>query len=1159
MKTLILKIIPLLFILILPGIGFAQTITTTAGTVTYCPGVVVVPVNVTNCNGVGAISLALNYNNTVLTYTGYQNVHAALSGGMLIVNSTGSKVIMSWASTTPANVGNNVLIEFTFTGIPGASSMTWDTQTQGNCEFSDSNGNILPASFVNGTATVRQQPLINTDPVDKVVLVGQNTSFSVSAIATGITYQWQLSTDGGTIYNNLSNNSTYSGVTTASLGITSVQLSMNGYKYRCVVSGTCPPPVTSNPGTLTVVNPITTTLPTTSICPGNIVVPVTVTNFTAVAAFSLAFSYNASVLTYTGYQALNGALSGGSFIASAVDGKVYMSWSSSTGVTFGNGTIVEVLFANATGTSPLTWDTQTTGNCEYSYENGSPITSVFVNGSITTYGVPAIVTHPTNKTIAKGQNTSFSITASGSGLSYLWQLSTNGGSSYSDLANGGVYSGVTTATLNITGAPLSMNGYLFRCRVSGTCTPQAFSNPGLLTVLPNIITTCQSASICPGQLVIPVNVTDFISVGAFSMVLQFNSSVLTYTGYQNLNTILNGGSFAANAVAGYVYISWSRTTAATLSNGAVLIELKFNGVTGSGNLTWDTQTPGSCEYSDVTGVIYYSTWINGSVTVYQPPQVTSNPTDKTIYSGGSTNFSITATGTGLGYQWQESTNGGLNWNNLSNSTPYSGVYTATLSINPASQTMNGYRYRCYVTGTCTPYVYSESALLTVTLPAITTTAQSVSNSCSGTLEIPVNVTNCNNVGAISLVLDYDSAKLDFDGYDGIHPELSAGMLIINDNGSQILLSWASTDPAVIGSGMLIRYHFQAEAGISTTLSWNTQSEGNCEYSDISGTVITSFYVNGTISVAANALIADAGNDVTINPGGSTQLNGTVTGGTGPYDFLWTPSTGLSDPEIPNPLCQPASTTTYTLAVTDFNNCTSTDQVTVTISAPVVTLNLKIMLEGPFVTSQMNTLLNSNGIIPLEQPYGISPWFYTGAEAVPGIPDPDITDWILVELRQTSGGPETATSGTRIARKAGFLLNDGHVVDLDGASNLQMNANITQNLYVVVWHRNHLGIMSANPVTQAGGVYTYDFTNSSAKAYGGTLAQKQLATGVWGMISGDGNGDGMVDTSDKAALWGSQVGKAGYLSGDFNMNAQVNNQDKNDKWLMNTGFNSQVPD
>jgi hypothetical protein len=62
-----------------------------------------------------------------------------------------------------------------------------------------------------------------------------------------------------------------------------------------------------------------------------------------------------------------------------------------------------------------------------------------------------------------------------------------------------------------------------------------------------------------------------------------------------------------------------------------------------------------------------------------------------------------------------------------------------------------------------------------------------------------------------------------------------------------------------------------------------------------------------------------------------------------------------------------------------------------------------------------------------------------------------------------------------------------------------------------------------------------------------------------MISGDGNGDGMVDTSDKAALWGSQVGKAGYLSGDFNMNAQVNNQDKNDKWLMNTGFNSQVPD
>lgn len=1159
MKTLIIKIIPLLFIFILPDYGFSQTITTTAGTVTSCPGEIVVPINVTNFTGVGAISLALNYNNAVLTYLGYQNANAALTGGMLIVNSTGSKVIMSWASTTPATIGSGVLIEFRFTGVPGTSTMSWDTQTSGNCEYSDSNGNILPASWVNGTVTVQQNPQINSHPPDKVVLVNQNTSFSVTAIATGISYRWQLSTDGGGSYGDLSNGGLYSGVTTSNLSVSSVLLTMNGYKYRCKVSGACTPVAYSNPATLTVINPVTTTLPTTSVCPGNIVVPVTVTNFTSVAAFSLTFSYNLSVLTYTGYQTLNTALSGGSFIAGAVDGKVYMSWSSANPVTMTDGTIVEILFNNATGASGLTWDTQTTGNCEYSYADGSPITSVYVNGNITTYGVPTVVTHPQNSTIANGQNTTFGIAATGTSLTYLWQVSTNGGSSYSDLANGGVYSTVTTATLHITGASTAMTGYMYRCKVSGTCSPIVYSNGGLLTVLPNVVTTCGTVSTCPGQLVVPITVVDFTNVGSFSMALQFSSSVLTYTGYQNLNTALNGGNFVANAALGTVFLSWTRLTAATIGSGGTLIELKFNGLPGASSLSWDTQTPGNCEYTNTTGIVYFSTWVNGNATVYQPPQITSNPTDKTIYGGGSANFSVTATGTNLGYHWQESTNGGMNWSNLSNTPPYSNVNTATLSINPADPAMNGYRYRCYVTGTCTPYVYSESALLTVTPMAITTYAQSITNSCSGNLEIPIGVTNCTNVGAISLVLEYDPTKLTWDGYSDANPELSAGLMLVTDDGSHIRLSWASTDPAQIGNGVLILFKFKSLTGISTTLSWDTSSEGNCEYSDINGTVITSFYVNGSISVVANALIADAGNDASVNPGGSTQLDGSATGGTTPYQYLWSPTDGLSDPEIPDPICQPLNTTTYTLTVTDDNTCVSTDDVTVTVNAPNVSLNLKIMLEGPFVTNEMTTLLNSGGVLPHDEPYGVAPWFYTGGESVVNIPNTNVTDWVLVELRQTSGGPETATSGTRISRKAGFVLKNGNIVDMDGSSYLQMTANITQNLYVVIWHRNHLGIMSAVPVTQTGGVYTYNFTNSSTKAFGGTLAQKQLATGVWGMVAGDGNEDGFVNTTDKTSIWGSQVGKTGYLSGDFNMNIQVNNPDKNDKWLLNTSYESQVPE
>ena len=163
-------------------------------------------------------------------------------------------------------------------------------------------------------------------------------------------------------------------------------------------------------------------------------------------------------------------------------------------------------------------------------------------------------------------------------------------------------------------------------------------------------------------------------------------------------------------------------------------------------LTWDTQTPGNCEYSNLGGQVIFSTWTNGNATINTPPSITTHPVNQTIYAGGSTSFSVVASGTGLGYLWQVSTNGGSGWSNLNNASPYSGVYTATLTINPASTGMNGYQYRCIISGTCTPSVTSSIGQLTVTQAAITTTPGTVTNSCTGNLNIPINVTNCSNVG-----------------------------------------------------------------------------------------------------------------------------------------------------------------------------------------------------------------------------------------------------------------------------------------------------------------------------------------------------------------------------------------------------------------------------
>lgn len=56
----------------------------------------------------------------------------------------------------------------------------------------------------------------------------------------------------------------------------------------------------------------------------------------------------------------------------------------------------------------------------------------------------------------------------------------------------------------------------------------------------------------------------------------------------------------------------------------------------------------------------------------------------------------------------------------------------------------------------------------------------------------------------------------------------------------------------------------------------------------------------------------------------------ASGGAAPYTYSWFPTYGLSDPTIPNPMALPDDTTTYTVTVTDSNNCTSFSQMTVNI-------------------------------------------------------------------------------------------------------------------------------------------------------------------------------------------------------------------------------------
>ncbi len=281
-----------------------------------------------------------------------------------------------------------------------------------------------------------------------------------------------------------------------------------------------------------------------------------------------------------------------------------------------------------------------------------------------------------------------------------------------------------------------------------------------------------------------------------------------------------------------------------------------------------------------------------------------------------------------------------------------------------------------------------------------------------------------------------------------------------------------------------------------------------------------------------------------------------------WSWTFTPSTvtymGGTNSNSQNPQVQFNEPVNYTVELVATNSAGSDSEIKtdyISVQSPDFDLNLKVMLEGPFNGFSMNTDLTGLTDFPMTQPYQSAPWNYSGTESISVIP-PDVVDWVLVELRDANDAV-SATESTRIARQAGFVLSDGTVVGMDGSSSLSFSNSVNQQLFVVIYHRNHLPVMSAVPLIKSSNIYSYDFSIGASQAYG-TDSEKLLTGGVYGMYSGDANADGIIDDNDKTNSWNSETGLSGYLSSDLNLDGQSDNGDKNEIWLPNQGIGSQIP-
>ncbi|WP_299114089.1 BspA family leucine-rich repeat surface protein [uncultured Winogradskyella sp.] len=206
----------------------------------------------------------------------------------------------------------------------------------------------------------------------------------------------------------------------------------------------------------------------------------------------------------------------------------------------------------------------------------------------------------------------------------------------------------------------------------------------------------------------------------------------------------------------------------------------------------------------------------------------------------------------------------------------------------------------------------------------------------------------------------------------------------------------------------------------------------------------------------------------------------------------------------------------------------------------VLLSPKVYLQGASLNantgeeSLMRDDLRVNGLIPLTSPYGDAA--IVEATVLTTMGTDAIVDWVWVELRDKDDNSIVIDS------QSALLHRDGDVVTIDGTSALAFNQPLG-SYYVVVNHRNHIGIMTASAVSLSSTTTTVDLSSDANTVAGGTNSVILLDNGSYGMYTGDYDANAQIQNTDASAVI-QLIGGAGYDEADMDFNTQVQNTDVN---------------
>ncbi|MCB0819110.1 MAG: gliding motility-associated C-terminal domain-containing protein [Bacteroidetes bacterium] len=356
-----------------------------------------------------------------------------------------------------------------------------------------------------------------------------------------------------------------------------------------------------------------------------------------------------------------------------------------------------------------------------------------------------------------------------------------------------------------------------------------------------------------------------------------------------------------------------------------------------------------------------------TITVIPPFTVTVSASQNPVCAGTPFTLTATAAGSGLTYNWSPA-------NDIIST--LQNTATASIPANTAFTVTATDASGCIGTGTLIVNANQAPQITVTATPSTICEGQQTALTTSGggpnyswTPATGLSSTSGAAVGASPAVTT--TYTVTSPGASGTCPASGSVTVTVNpaptvNAGSDV--SVCNGVAANLSASGAASYSWSPAAGMSAPNSANTSVTPSATSTyTVTGVSAAGCSATDNVTVTVHALpVANPGNNAANCSGTGAQLNGS--GGAG---YQWSPATGLSSTTIANPVATPATTTNYTLVVTDANGCVSAPSAPVTVTVFQQPAAPAISASGPVSFCQ-------GGTVTLSAPAASSYLWSTGA-------------------------------------------------------------------------------------------------------------------------------------------------------------------------------------